>query len=120
MRTGSRNLSPAGMEQLGSERHRPWPTRVSFREKANQSKCASTNYPKSLSHTGYTKRPRREWSRWEASDIDEARKGELSGESESIEGRVNELPEESQSHWIHKASPAGMEPLGSERHRRSP
>src|SRR5436190_6922472 len=53
-------LSPAGMEPLGSERHRPWPTRVSFREKANQSKCASTNYPKSLSHTGYTKRPRRE------------------------------------------------------------
>src|SRR6266403_2013314 len=48
------------MEQLGSERHRPWPVRVSFREKANQSKCASTNYPKSLSHTGYTKRPRRE------------------------------------------------------------
>src|SRR5437764_8328990 len=48
------------MEPLGSERHRPWPTRVSFREKANQSKCASTNYPKSLSHTGYTKRPRRE------------------------------------------------------------
>ena len=37
-------------------------------------------------------------------------KGELSGESESIEVRVNELPEESQSHWIHKASPAGIEP----------
>src|SRR5438270_14097310 len=60
MRAGSHKLSPAGMEQLGSERHRPWPVRVSFREKANQSKCASTNYPKSLSHTGYTKRPRRE------------------------------------------------------------
>src|SRR5439155_22692368 len=60
MRTGPHKVSPAGMEPLGSERHRPWPTRVSFREKANQSKCASTNYPKSLSHTGYTKRPRRE------------------------------------------------------------
>src|SRR6266705_5420806 len=48
------------MEPLGSERHRRWPGWVSFREKANQSKHASTNYPKSLSHTGYTKRPRRE------------------------------------------------------------
>src|SRR5947207_15987425 len=102
------------MEPLGSERHRPWPVRVSFREKANQSKCASTNYPKSLSHTGYTKRPRREWSRWEASDIDEARKGELSGESESIEVRVNELPEESQSHWIRIASPTGIDATSKE------
>src|SRR5207302_10770154 len=48
------------MEQLGSERHRPWPVRVSSPRRANQSKCASTNYPKSLSHTGYTTRPRRE------------------------------------------------------------
>src|SRR5216117_3545486 len=48
------------MEPLGSERHRPQPTSVSFREKANQSKCASTNCPKSLSHTGYTIYPRRE------------------------------------------------------------
>src|SRR5437763_16168558 len=48
------------MAPRGSDRHSTWPTSVTFREKANQSKCASTNYPKSLSHTGYTKRPRRE------------------------------------------------------------
>src|SRR5439155_3033286 len=107
MRTGPHKLSPAGMEPLGSERHRPWPVRVSFREKANQSKCASTNYPKSLSHTGYTKRPRREWSRWEASDMDGARQGERTGVSESIEDLIHSLPKESHAHWITQSIPGG-------------
>jgi hypothetical protein len=35
-----------------------------------------------------TDRYRREWSRRESSDMDEARKGELSGESESIEAQI--------------------------------
>src|SRR5436190_19007184 len=48
------------MEPTGVERHRRQPARASFRAKANQSKHTSRNYPKSLSHTGYTKRPRRE------------------------------------------------------------
>ena len=41
--------------------------------------------PTGVSQIDYGDPKRREWSRRERSDIDEARKGELSGDSESIE-----------------------------------
>src|SRR4029077_14047670 len=77
--------SPARMELAGAARHRRSPEGVSFREKANQSNLRSglpLSWP-TLWHAMSC--PRREWSRWEASDIDEAPQGEFSGESESIE-----------------------------------
>ena len=75
---------------LGSERHGWQPVRVSFRAKANQSKRTLAHSPEeSHDERDHTNYPRREWSRWEASDIDAARQGEQAGASESIEAHVS-------------------------------
>src|SRR5207247_10497919 len=51
---------PAGKEPMGIERHRRKPVRVSFREKANQSKCRLGHVPQHLRLTKYRTRSRRE------------------------------------------------------------
>ena len=92
------------------------------------------------------KRSRREWSRWESSDIDEARRvsererangasgkrcdidaAKRRSQTENWEVRVNQskpklthVPNVSQTPRIMETFPAGMEPTGVERHRRSP
>src|SRR6266581_3989700 len=52
-------------------------------------------------------RPRREWSRRESSDIDEARRVRFRAETESIEAKVKEFPEESHASWITQIIPGG-------------
>jgi hypothetical protein len=47
-------------------------------------------------------------------------KGELSGESKSIEAQAYACTRVSKTHRIKEPFPAGMEPMGIERHRRSP
>ena len=60
----------------------------------------------------YEKRRGREWSRREPSDIDEARKGKLSGESESIEPARGVKPRCSTKRANFEAG-AGIEPANS-------
>jgi len=55
-------------------------------------------------------RSRREWSRRESSDIDEASQGERAGASESIEAQTWDVPKESQTRKSHRPFPAGIEP----------
>jgi hypothetical protein len=55
-------------------------------------------------------RSRREWSRWESSDIDEARKGERAGANESIEAQAQARTRVSKTHRINESFPAGIEP----------
>ena len=57
-------------------------------------------FPRVSQAQNHTDRSRREWSRRESRDIDEARKGELSGESESIEAQTYARPRESQTRGI--------------------
>ena len=54
--------------------------------------------------------PRREWSRRERRDIDEAPKGELSGESESIEPTLHTTLKLASLLALGAVSPAGIEP----------
>ena|SRR5437588_8422022 len=103
-------MSPAGMERAGAERHRRSPAGVSFREKANQSNLHSIlplSWP-TLWHLELC--PRREWSPRERRDIDEAPKGELSGESESIEPTLNATLKLANLLALGAVSPAGIEP----------
>ena len=98
MRPGSRKLSPAGMEPLGSEWHRRSPK--GERAGASESiEVAVSLRPQRVSgvpdHTDY---PRREWSRRESSDMDDSPKGEVSGQTESIEVDVNACSQESHAH----------------------
>jgi len=51
--------------------------------------------------------PRREWSRWEARDMDEARQGERVGTSESIEANIRNFPGESHVHGVTQTIPGG-------------
>ena len=63
--------------------------RVSFREKANQSKNTSTHFTESLIRAALEKlRSRREWSESGDREMDFSPKGERAGASESIEVRV--------------------------------
>ena len=95
------------MEPLGSERHRRSPK--GERAGASESIEATASLrPQRVSrlpdHTDY---PRREWSRRESSDIDEARRVRFRGETESIEAKVKEFPEESHATQVTQSIPGG-------------
>src|SRR6266536_5793396 len=103
-------------------------------------------YPSVKDSQDYSNRSRREWSRWESSDIDEARRvSELErvngasgtqcdidaakrrSQTENWEVRVNQsncrvvhVPQRLRLTKLQNTFPAGMEPTGVERHRRSP
>src|SRR5438874_5859754 len=102
------------MEPTGVKRHRRQPVRVSFREKANQSKRASTHIPEeSPTHWITQSYPRREWSRWEASDMDEARRANERERVSQSERQSTGITESRSRMTSINLSPAGMERVGS-------
>src|SRR2546421_8871010 len=95
------------MEPLGSERHGLQPEgRANGSERINRS--ARDRSSRSVSCTfDHTIRPRREWSRWEASDMDFSPKGERTGASESIEVRAIKVRKECHTHSTTQSVPGG-------------
>jgi hypothetical protein len=68
-------MSPAGMEPLGSERHGQSPQgRSAGALRSIEPSCGTTTKLPTIWHIAEC--PRREWSRWEASDMDKARRVE--------------------------------------------
>ena len=90
------------------------PKGVSFRAKANQSKRASTHIPEeSPTHWITQSYPRREWSRWEASDMDEARRANERERVSQSKPQRSGIPKSLLRMTSHNLSPAGMERVGS-------
>jgi hypothetical protein len=59
---------------------------------------------------GHTKRSRRELSRRESSDMDEARMGELSEKTNQSKRKLAHVTESLRAVKLHKPFPAGIEP----------
>src|SRR5437764_9659371 len=107
MHIGPYNLPQAGMEPLGSERHGLQPEgRANGSERVNRS-ARDRGSQRVLCTLDHTICPRREWSRWEASDMDFSPKGERTGVSESIEVHAIEVPKESHAHSTIQSAPGG-------------
>src|SRR5712675_2303405 len=114
-------MSPAGMEPAGAGDIDEAPKGRAFGKNASQSNlrfALSLRWPTLWYAVSC---PRREWSPRERSDIDEAPKGRAFGKNASqsnpslcaILTLVNPLV-------CRVVSPAGMEPAGAARHRKSP
>jgi hypothetical protein len=89
-RTGASEWSPRD-----TVRHRRSKAEVADRELGSSSQSievqAHARSKRVSDAQSLEERSRREWSRWESSDIDEARKGEPAGASESIEAQAHVL-----------------------------